>query len=135
MEKQELRILLKSMPIWLLMLPLAILNGGFRDYVTTPLIGDFARPLSGIILCLLIFAVSLWLVPRVGRGKCGTYIKMGVIWLILTVLFEFGMGFAIGETYYEMLRAYDITSGNLWLIVVIFIGITPYLIAKIKKII
>jgi len=33
-----------------------------------------------------------------------------------------------------LLKAYDITTGNLWLIVVIFMGIAPWLVAKIKRI-
>ena len=135
-KNNEQKILLKSIFIWILIIPLAILNGAFRDYITTPLIGDFlSRPLSGVILCILIFTVSIWLIPRIGRGSCRTYIKMGIMWLALTILFEFGMGFSTGKTFLEMLKAYDITSNNWWLIVVIFTGFTPYLVAKIKQII
>ena len=33
----------------------------------------------------------------------------------------------------EIINSYNITTGNLWLIVVIFIGIVPLLIAKIRR--
>ena len=37
--------------IWIMIIPIAILNGGFREYVLIRL-GAFARPLSGIILSI-----------------------------------------------------------------------------------
>ena len=38
-----------------MIIPIAILNGGFREYVLVKL-GIMARPLSGIILSICIFA-------------------------------------------------------------------------------
>ena len=126
----------KSIFIWLSIIPLAILNGGFREALLIPWIGEgFAEPFSGIILCLLIFLVSLVFIPRIGRGEPTTYWKIGILWIALTITFETVFGLAIGNSLSELLKAYDITTGNLWLIVVIFTGITPWLVAKIKRII
>ena len=44
--------------IWILIIPLAILNGGLRENVLNKL-GDIALPLSGIILSLCILLVAL----------------------------------------------------------------------------
>jgi hypothetical protein len=126
----------KSILIWLSIIPLAILNGGFREVCLTPQIGEScARPISGIILLLLIFFVSFIFIPRIGKGVSKTYWKIGVLWVALTVLFETILGLATGTTFTEMLKAYDITTGNLWLLVVLFTGIIPWLVAKIKRII
>ena len=40
--------------IWVMIIPIAILNGGFREYVLAYL-GGLARPLSGIILSIWIY--------------------------------------------------------------------------------
>lgn len=40
--------------IWIMIIPIAILNGGFREYVLVKL-GILAHPLSGIILSVCIF--------------------------------------------------------------------------------
>ena len=126
----------KSILIWLSIIPLAILNGALREAFLTPWLGEnFAQPISGIILCLLIFIVSLIFIPRIGKGEQKTYWKIGILWIILTIVFETIFGLAVGNSFSELLRAYDITTGNLWLIIVIFIGIAPWLIAKIKRII
>jgi hypothetical protein len=126
----------KSILIWLSIIPVAILNGGFRDVVLTPWLGEgCSQPISGIILCLLIFIVSLIFIPRIGKGEPKTYWKIGVLWVGLTLVFETILGLLLGMTFAELLKAYNITTGNLWLIIVIFTGIVPWLIAKIKRIV
>jgi hypothetical protein len=126
----------KSILIWLSIIPLAILNGGFREIFLTPRLGEScAQPISGIILLMLLFFVSFILIPRIGTGTSKTYWKIGVLWFTLTIAFETILGLAMGDTLTELLKAYDVTTGNLWLLVVLFTGITPWLVAKIKRII
>ena len=127
-------MLKKSVLIWLSIIPLAILNGGLREKLLINWLGEsYAEPVSGIILCLLIFIVSLVFIPRIGKGESTIYLKMGILWIILTIIFETTFGLATGNSFSELMKAYDITTGNLWLIVVVVIGISPLLIAKIKK--
>ena len=126
----------KSILIWLLIIPLAILNGILRESVLIPFIGiKYALPISGIILCSFIFVVSLIFIPKLGRGINKTYWVIGGLWIILTILFETIMGLASGNNLSDLMKAYDITSGDLWLLIVIFVGIAPWLTAKIKRII
>ena len=126
----------KSILIWLSIIPLAILNGGFREkYLLTWAPENYAVPISGIILCLLIFIVSYIFIPRIGKGKPETYWKIGALWVILTIVFETILGLAMGSTLTELLEAYDVTTGNLWLLIVLLIGIMPWTVAKIKRII
>lgn len=125
----------KSILIWLLIIPLAMLNGLLRDEVITPIIGEkYALPLSGVILCVLIFFVALFFIPRLGRGSKQTYLKIGLLWMLLTVSFEFIFGFLRGVPFMEMINTYNITTGNLWLVIVLFVGIVPLLVAKMKRI-
>jgi len=126
----------KSILIWLSIIPLAILNGGLREAFLTPWLGEnYAQPISGITLCLLIFIVSLIFIPRIGKGEQKTYWKIGILWIVLTIAFETIFGLVMGNSFDELLKAYDITTGNLWLLIVLFIGIAPYLTAKIKQLI
>ena len=127
------KILAKSMIIWLGIIPLAFINGGLREAVLIPLIGQIAVPLSGIILCAMVFLLSYIFLPRLGKGTREAYIKIGLSWFALTILFEFLLGFLAGETFTSMLNAYNIFTGNLWLFVVLFIGFAPWLVAKLKK--
>ena len=118
------------------MIPLAILNGGFREAFLTPRFGEsYAQPISGIILLMFLFFVSFIFIPRIGKGNPKTYWKIGVLWVALTIAFETILGLAMGDTFAELFKAYDVTTGNLWLLVVLFTGIAPWLVAKIKQII
>jgi hypothetical protein len=126
----------KSLLIWLALIPLAILNGGLREMVINPLVGaEYGQPISCVSLCLIIFIVCWFCIPRIGRGTEKTYLIIGLWWILLTVLFETGFGLLTGYTFAELVKAYDITTGNLWLLVVLFTGIAPWLTAKARKLI
>ena len=57
--------ILKSLFIWLCFIPVAILNGGLREYVWVTTIGArWALPVSGIILSVCIFLITWMLLPR-----------------------------------------------------------------------
>lgn len=124
----------KSILIWLLIIPLAILNGIFREEVLTALVGaEYSLPISGITLSILILIISFLIIPKLGRGTSKSYWLIGLLWVSLTLLFESGMGLFMGKTLYEVVNAYDITTGNLWLFVVLFIGCVPQLVARFKN--
>jgi hypothetical protein len=126
----------KSLLIWLAIIPLAILNGALREGIINPLIGvEYGLPLSGILLCLIIFALCYFCIPRIGNGTSKKYRIIGLLWVILTVIFETVFGLLTGKTLSELIKAYDFTTGNLWLLVVLFIGTAPWLIAKMRKLI
>ena len=64
--------------IWVMIIPIAILNGGLREYVLVKL-GNLALPLSGIILSLCIFVVAYLLVPKIKNCTKKDYIIFGVM--------------------------------------------------------
>lgn len=120
--------------IWTLMLPLGILNGGLRIYVTEPLLGSrIAQPLAGVILSILIFIVAFLLIPKVGKFTMIEYIFIGIAWFVLTNVAELLISIIEGVPVSEFFRAFDITTGNLWTLVVVVCLISPALTAKIRK--
>ncbi len=124
----------KSLLIWLAIIPLAILNGGLRDKVINPLIGaKYGLPLSGILLCILIFILCYFCIPRIGKGTAKKYWIIGLLWILLTIAFETVFGLLTGDTLSVLVKAYDITTGNIWLLVVLFTGVAPWLTAKMRK--
>lgn len=125
----------KSLLIWVGIIPLAILNGGIREYILYPFLGTLSLPFSGILLCLMIFYLCFVFIPRLGQGTPQIYILIGLLWLLLTVSFEFLFGLLNGESIQNLLLAYNIFTGNLWLLVLLFTTVAPYLCAKLHKII
>lgn len=65
-----------SLPIWISFIPVAILNGGFRDYVLVKFLPDkCALAVSGIILSILILLVAKILLSRVKK------LSVRIVWL------------------------------------------------------
>jgi len=115
---------------------LAILNGWAREAIFAPVLADAALPASGFTLCLLIIGASICGIRFLGRKKLNYYLITGIYWIFLTIVFEFGMGLVLMKSsFYELLSAYDIRTGNLWLLVIIVMGLAPLISAKIKGLI
>ena len=118
--------------IWVMIIPIAILNGGFREYVLVNL-GVLTRPLSGIILSVCIFIVAYLLVPKIKNCVKRDYIIFGIMWFILTNLFDLSSYIKAGDGFAGLLQSYNIFTGNLWLLVVLSALFSPIIVMKIKE--
>ena len=127
------KIIGKSFLIWMGLIPLAFINGGFRELFLIPRLGHIGLPISAIILCLMIFLLSYIFIPKLGNSDKKTFLKIGIYWALATVVFEVLLGFVIGKSLNEIITPYNILTGNLWIVVVLFTGITPLTVAKIRK--
>ena len=121
--------ILKSLIIWICFIPAAILNGGLREYVLAPAIGQkWALPASGIILSGLIFLITWLMYPRLIKNSTRKEKWLiGIVWVLLTVIFEFTSGLAGGNSIAELLAAYNPLTGNLWLLVLAVTLLSPVL--------
>ena len=126
--------ILKSLFIWLCFIPVAILNGGLREYVWVTTIGArWALPVSGITLSVCIFLITWLLLPRTIKAftsKEGWLI--GISWALLTIAFEFAAGLAGSSTVSELLAAYNPLSGNLWLLVLATMLLSPIIVKRLS---
>ena len=118
--------------IWVMIIPIAILNGGFREYVLVKL-GGLALPLSGIILSICIFIVAYLLVPKIKNCVKRDYIFFGVMWFVLTNLFDLSAYIKEGEGFAGLLQSYNIFTGNTWLLVVLTALFAPMIVMRIKE--
>ena len=122
---------LKALILWFAIMICAIGNGILREGILLPLLGrDIALPLSGLILSAIIVLVTLAAVPVFGRNRASTYVWIGVQWLILTLLFEVIFGrFAMGKSWAEIARIFDIRNRDLFLLVLCATAASPRLAA------
>ncbi|MBI2486259.1 MAG: hypothetical protein HYW01_04730 [Deltaproteobacteria bacterium] len=125
-------IAIKSIGIWILLVLLAILNGGVREKLLVPHLGQqWAHPVSGLLVSIIIFVITLGVFPILGINSSYQAWLVGGIWLLLTVAFEFLFGhFVMGESLSKLLEAYDVLKGSLWLVVLVTTLISPYLAEK-----
>lgn len=125
---------LKSLLVWLCFIPTAILNGGFREYVLTKYLDTaLATAASGILLSIMILFITWLLLPRLVTLNRKESFIAGIIWTLLTVIFEFTSGIGIGVPMKELIAAYNPLSGNLWILVVLTTMFAPTIISRINK--
>jgi hypothetical protein len=105
---------LKALALWLVILMLAVANGLLREAVLVPALGRFAGLMtSGLLLSLLILLVAVIAAPWYGRLRAGTYWLIGAMWLVLTLVFEFGVGRLVQhKPWHELLDAYTFSGGK-----------------------
>jgi len=123
---------LRATAVWLSILLLAMLNGGFRESVLFPRLGNpAAQIISGVLLIGCILVLSHLLVRRIGAQSRRELMSIGVCWLVLTLVFEFGFGLlAQGKSWHELFAAYTFHDGNIWPIIMLVTLLAPYLVGR-----
>lgn len=113
---------------WSLILLLAIVNGALREGLLLPLLGNpAALILSGLLLMACIAIVAHVFAPGFGASSRRQYAAVGLLWLGLTLAFEFAFGVVRGKTWTEIFAAYTFANGNLWPLVLAFTLVAPAL--------
>jgi hypothetical protein len=99
-----------------------------REAVLIPSLGKSGGlVLSGILLSALVAVVAYGLV-RLNKGvKLSQALLIGLLWLGLTLAFEFGFGrYVQHKSWDELLEAYTFSDGNLWPVVLVVTFLAPY---------
>lgn len=112
---------------------MAIANGIFREVFLTRNFGEAAGLVgSGVLLsCLIVFVTYLSL-PWLGVLGGSQLIGIGLMWLVLTLVFEFSFGLAQGKPLSVLLEAYSFEGGNIWPLVLLVTALAPWLAAKVR---
>jgi hypothetical protein len=128
--------IVKSLMMWLVFLITAILNGILREEFITPNIGEQA----GHIISTIIFITAIFIGTSIFLSKLKTelvnkeLLLIGFIWLILTVIFEFGFGhYIMGHPWSHLLAEYNIFNGRVWILVLAATTIAPLICGKRKS--
>jgi hypothetical protein len=121
---------------WCLVLACAIANGALREAVLVPLWGrPAALVASGLLLSAVVLGVAVVLARWMGlpsRPSRATFAG-GLLWLALTLAFEFGFGRGVqGRSWGELLQAYTFDGGNLWPAVLLVVLAAPSVAAWVR---
>ncbi len=126
-------MLLRYLPVWFLLAIVAIANGFMREALFKDALGELhAHQLSTLTL-IVFFGIMVWLIARVWplRSARAAWL-VGSAWLVMTIAFEFLFGhFVAGHTWERLFADYNIFAGRLWLFVLLWTTIAPYIFFKI----
>lgn len=124
----------KAILAWLLMIPVAILNGGLRQALFVPAVGELrGHQLSVLTGSAAFFAVIYALLHREAPKYPDRWLlALGAVWVAATVLFEFGFGhWVMGNAWSRLLADYNLFAGRLWTVVLAVIGVAPLAVKRV----
>jgi len=124
--------MLKYFLCWFPMLLIAVINGAGIDFWYKKYTGELPGHQISTNSLIVLFGFYIWLVinklpPNSGQQA----ISIGLLWLMLTLLFEFGFGLMRGNSWTKLLGDYNILNGHIWILIPIWITIAPYMFYKI----
>ena len=127
-------MLIRILGVWFLLMGLAILNGGLRNALLTPRIGEQAGHVaSTLVLSGLILIVTWYVTPWIGpRSPQGAWL-IGMSWLVLTVAFEFLAGhYVFAHPWQKLYADYNVVRGRIWLLVLVMSLVAPPLVFRLR---
>lgn len=125
----RLYVFLYPISVWLVMAVVAVLNGGFREVVLIPRIGEYpGHVVSTALLVAAILVISFVYFTRVAIAfPWAELVVVGVLWTLLTVGFEFLVGYLEGTPVAVTLGQYDVLAGQVWIAVPLTLLLSPLL--------
>jgi hypothetical protein len=121
----------KYLLAWFPMIIIAVINGAARDLWYKKYVGELRAHQISTFTLILLFGLYIYFIIakfRPSSGKQALYI--GLLWLTLTVIFEFGLGLLRGSSWSTMLEDYNIFHERVWILILIWTVLAPYLIFK-----
>ena len=121
----RLRLLLSALALWLLFLAVAVVFGALRMGLLQPRIGEPAAHVIGTLVVTAIFLIIFTFVHRI-RASIRDILLIGVLWIVLTVCFEFVFGhFVAGHPWDVLLADYNVLQGRIWVLVLAALLLGP----------
>jgi hypothetical protein len=112
---------------WFVMMVLAIINGGLRDFAYKSLVGDLAAHQISTVVLVVLLAGYIWFLTRIWPIKSAAQAWIiGGMWFLMTEAFEFGMGLIAGDSWTKLLHAYNIFAGQVWIFIPLWVLMGPY---------
>ena len=129
------RAFLYPLGVWAVMAVVAVVNGGFREVVLIPRLGDYpGHVASTALLVAAILLVSLAYFSRTPIAyERVELVAIGALWTVLTVGFEFAVGYVEGTPVSVTVGQYDVFAGQVWIAVPIALLVSPLLFGWVLR--
>jgi hypothetical protein len=128
-------MVIRTVLIWCALLVIASINGAAREALLIPRIGDvLGRAVSTLALSVFIIILTwisiAWITPR----SVPQAWAVGVIWVALTLAFEFLAGhYLFHHPWSRLLEDYNVLRGRIWILVLVTTLVSPRICAGLRN--
>jgi len=125
----------KYFTAWFVMLLASVANGTVRDLTYGMHIDELAAHQISTVSSVLLLGIIIWGFVRLHTPSSGQEaVKIGLLWMGLTVAFEFVFFHYVGgHSWSELLGNYNIFKGRVWVIVLAWVAIAPYVFFRLSR--
>jgi hypothetical protein len=115
------------------MLGVAMVNGGLRDMTYGKKLPALQANQMSCLTGIILLGVVIYLYMRHWKlDSARLAIYLGLFWMALTVAFEFlFFHYFGGRSWAVLLESYDMASGQLWPLILIWVAVAPYLFYRL----
>jgi hypothetical protein len=126
-------LFVKAFGVWLGLLMTAFLNGALRELLLVRLTGEYVgHVVSVLILSGAIFGITYVFVKAIAPVPSSTLLGIGLFWLALSLLFEFGFfHFIMHEPWEKLVADYNLFRGRLLIVVWLTTLLSPLVCGKL----
>jgi len=120
---------------WLPMVFIAIFNALIRESFFAKHLSELHAHQVSTVTCILFFAIYIGLIIRTWKPESSRQaVFIGLIWLGLTLAFEFSFGhFVAGHPWSRLFHDYNLFAGRVWIFVLIWVTLAPVLFFRLQK--
>lgn len=124
----------RALAVWLVLITVEFVHGILRAIFLVPVVGDFAARQFGVATgSVLILLVAYLFVDWLNAPNTKSLFGIGLMWLVLTLAFEFGFGhFVFGRSWANLAEDYDLRQGGMLLLGMIVLGLSPWIGAEMR---
>ena len=124
----------RSVSVWLLIALAETLHGTARTLWLAPYLGDFrARQVAVFTGALIILGIACALIRWIGVTQTRGLLGIGILWLILTLAFEFSLGILVFHASWERMTSdYNLARGGLLPLGMVSLTLSPLLATRIR---
>jgi hypothetical protein len=127
--------MLKYVLAWIPMLFIAIVNGAVRETWYVNYLEELRAHQVSSATGIVLLGAYIWVIIRNWRpASAKTAIAIGLVWLAMTVAFEFLFGFYVrGLPWSRLFHDYNLLAGRVWVVVLAWVTIAPYLFYRLQN--
>ena len=128
-------LVLRASVVWLVIIGVEIVHGILRTVLLVPVVGDLpARQVSVLTGSALILGVACLFIRWVRAGTNRRLLTVGLLWVMLTVHFEVGLGRLVLELSWDrLIEDYNLPRGGFLGLGLLFMAFTPLLAARLRR--
>jgi hypothetical protein len=120
---------------WFALMVVAIANGTLRELVLRKFASELTAHQLSCLTGVIMFGLCVWGLSRLWPLSSATQAwAIGLIWLSMTIAFEFGFGhFFRHFPWSTLLHDYNVFAGRLWIFILLWVTISPYIFFRMKR--